>query len=212
MQQGPGRFELILSLQEVVVLFFVMIVLFTGLLFFGYRVGYTQSSNNIQYQSKPLAPAQETPQFDQERPTVEAEPEIRMENSAPAQPEGHPLFAPPFAGHAAGDAGLLAQVFEPPSFGARPQQPCRAGSPGADSPRPPQSKASIKNRLTPEASADWGTVSRGDDLELARQPAQESAADAISDSGAAEEDPSKPDAVDCVPAPAYRRVLRSIAC
>jgi len=89
MQKGPGRFELTLNLNEVIVLFFVMVALFTGLLIFGYRVGYRQSANAVQLQ-RPVAPAQESPQVEKQTPAVEVEPEIRLENS-PAQPDDGPF-------------------------------------------------------------------------------------------------------------------------
>jgi hypothetical protein len=94
MHKGPGRFELTLNLQEVVVLFFVMVALFTGLLFFGYRVGYTQSTNAMQLRPGPVEPVQEGPKVEQQAPAVEAEPELRLENSplkpgdVPADPAG----------------------------------------------------------------------------------------------------------------------------
>ena len=90
MQKGPGRFELILNLPEVIALFFVMVALFTGLLFFGYRVGYMQSANMIQMQSTPAAPAQQSPQVEKQIPAVEVEPELRLEN-APARPGDQPF-------------------------------------------------------------------------------------------------------------------------
>lgn len=83
MQKGPGRFELILNLPEVIALFFTMVALFTGLLFFGYRVGYMKSANAASAQPRPAAPAQESPQVDQQTPAPPVEPELRLENSPP---------------------------------------------------------------------------------------------------------------------------------
>lgn len=83
MQKGPGRFELILNLPEMIVLFFVMVTLFTGLLFFGYRVGYRQSAKAVEMQSAPAAPVQESPQVDQQAPATQIEPELRLENVPP---------------------------------------------------------------------------------------------------------------------------------
>jgi hypothetical protein len=92
MQKGSGRFELILNLREVILLFLVMVALFTGLLFFGYGIGYRQSTNAIQGQSAPMAPTQERPQVERQDPAVDIEPEIRLENS-PEKPGVEP-FAP----------------------------------------------------------------------------------------------------------------------
>ncbi len=83
MQNGPGKFELTLNLQEVVVLFFVMVALFTGLLFFGYGVGYRQSLNTMQSQTGALAPTQERPRVEKQAPAMDIEPEIRLENTPP---------------------------------------------------------------------------------------------------------------------------------
>ena len=122
MQNGPGRFELTLNLQEVVVLFLVMIALFAGLLFFGYRVGYTQSASAIQLESTPLAPAQENPQVEKQAPAVEAEPEIRLENS-PAKPGDQPF------GHAEpGHPGPPGQEPLARLLGDRTRRPCKADS------------------------------------------------------------------------------------
>jgi hypothetical protein len=104
MQKGPGRFELILNLPEVIVLFFVMVALFTGLLFFGYRVGYMQSAKASRTDAAPAAaaPAPEKPQVEQQVPAVQAEPELRLENT-PAEP-GDERFGP--AGSGAPDAAI----------------------------------------------------------------------------------------------------------
>lgn len=99
MQKGPGRFELILNLPEVIVLFFVMVALFTGLLFFGYRVGYMHSAKAVQTEAAPpaaAAPAQESPHVEKQVPAVEAEPEIRLENT-PAHPGPEPFGVEPGA-------------------------------------------------------------------------------------------------------------------
>jgi hypothetical protein len=69
-----------------------MIALFTGLLCFGYRVGYTQSNSAMELQSRPVAPARQEPKVEQQAPGLEVEPEIRLENSPP--PPGGQLFDP----------------------------------------------------------------------------------------------------------------------
>lgn len=122
MLKGPGRFELTLNLQEVVVLFFVMIALFTGLLFFGYRVGYTQSASAIQLESKPVTPAQENPQVEKQTPAAEVEPEIRLENS-PAKSGDQPFGpAEPGSPDPPGEEPLARLLVE------RAWRPCKADS------------------------------------------------------------------------------------
>ena len=122
MHKGPGRFELILNLPEVIALFFVMVALFTGLLFFGYRVGYMQSAKAASGPPRPAAPAQESPQVDQQTPAAEVEPELRLENS-PAGP-GDPRFEPsePGSPDPAGREPLALHA------GENPRRPCKADS------------------------------------------------------------------------------------
>lgn len=81
MERARSRFELTLNLPEIVVCFCVMVVLFTGLLLFGYRVGASQRAQVTPVQ-QPVAPAQEGPQQSEEgAPAMEMEPEIHLENT-----------------------------------------------------------------------------------------------------------------------------------
>ena len=87
MPKSADKFELTLSLPEVVVLFVVMVALFTGLLFFGYRVGNAHNNNAVELPSTPVAPAQESPGRQRQTPVGgEIEPEYRLENASPEKP------------------------------------------------------------------------------------------------------------------------------
>jgi hypothetical protein len=204
MQQGPGKFELTLSLREVVVLFFVMIVLFTGLLFFGFRIGYTQSGEAIRLQSQPLAPAQENPETNPQPPTIEAEPEIRLENSLP-QIEERALWAAALPGVAA-LSGVIAEgegKAPAPRFGEHRPWPCRAEA------RPFHVKdVAASDAVLPEA--EDSQPSHADEVQPV-QPATTPEAGATSGLEIAADQQSPPRAPDCAPIP-RRPILRSMAC
>jgi hypothetical protein len=92
------------------VLFFVMIVLFMGLLLFGYRVGFQQRANSILIEagqgSSATKPAEEPAPPVRRAPE---EPEIRMENApAPGDTPFLPTFAPAPDGPKSASPGLSA--------------------------------------------------------------------------------------------------------
>jgi uncharacterized iron-regulated membrane protein len=225
MHKGPGRFELILNLPEVIALFFVMVALFTGLLFFGYRVGYMQSAKAASGPPRPAAPAQESPQVDQQTPAAEVEPELRLENS-PAGP-GDPRFEPsePGSPDPAGREPLALHA------GENPRRPCKADSYLSLLQKTIPAKHRLGERLVEWAVAQWAvaqwadtqwaptqwapTQSAGGQSEKATSSGREPSADPepsiAAESAAVEPQGREPEAVDCG-APVDPRAARSFAC
>lgn len=203
MPKGADKFELTLSLQEIVVLFFVMVALFTGLLFFGYRVGNAHNQNAVELPPTPVAPAQEKPDSQQEVPAgVEIEPEIRLENTAPEKPN-EPLRAPAkLDGPAEGDWQPLAKGPGESSHG-----PCKADDYWSFLRQAVPSKHRFFERL-----ADWAGVPSVDDAGPAPEEHFWTSKDAATTEPALIPDSrSEPEAVGCG-APVPRRGGRSVAC
>jgi hypothetical protein len=200
MQKGPGRFELVLNLREVVLLFFVMVALFTGLLFFGYGVGYRQSAKAIQGQSTPITPMQERPQVQRQDPAANVEPEIRLENS-PAVPNdpsigpAEPLRAEPSGGKPLARQGK-----------ALPQGACRT-----DSQLSSLRKSLRENHPFAERLDEWLGTAWLDDATRSRQQGAGEPEAAIASSALSPEARDRVSAeVEC--GPIHLRAEHSVAC
>jgi hypothetical protein len=204
MHKGPGRFELILNLPEVIALFFTMVALFTGLLFFGYRVGYMKSANAASAQPRPAAPAQESPQVDQQTPAPEVEPELRLENTRPGL--GGPRFelSEPGSPDPAGRQRLARHA------GEGPRRPCKADSYLSLLRKTIQAQHRLGERLVEWADAQWTETQRNGTNRSAQEisPAEPTIA---SESAAGEPQGREPEAADCS-APVDPRAARSFAC
>jgi hypothetical protein len=199
MHKGPGKFELILNLKEVIVLFFVMVTLFTGLLFFGYRVGYKRSVSATQVPARPVAPAQQSPQTEQEAPAVEVEPEFRLENS-PERPSGEPFGAAQPDDPAASSPKPLAW-----DLAERPARPCMAGVYVAYQ----QKTLPAKHRFV-ERLGDWvDAFALQNGARSGQERTQEIESAAGSETSAFQA--RLPQAPDCRP-PAIPQVSSSVAC
>jgi hypothetical protein len=203
MPKGADKFELTLSLQEVVALFIVMVALFTGLLFFGYRVGNAHNKSAVERPATPVAPAQETPGRKDTPAGVELEPEIRLENVAPEKlddlhPEPVRMDSPdensgrPVA-HLAGEGG---------------ERPCKADNYWSFLRTAVPSKHRFFERL-----ADWaGVPSAGNEQQPTLQSSAESDdGDLASGSAFSQNSSHESEAPGCGP-PVSHRGERSVAC
>jgi hypothetical protein len=197
MQKEHGKFELALSMEELIVLFFVMVVLFTGLLIFGYRVGYSQSTNAAKVQATPAPVQQESPQIEKQTPAVQAEPELRLENS-PLKRGGQPFVSAQPGWDLSSHDPLVRQL------GEAPQHPCKAGLYLSYLRKTLPTSHRLVERL-----ADWGGVPINDASRSGRDRSHEPAAAAVNakESGSAVEAET-----DACSLPADLKASRSVAC
>jgi hypothetical protein len=200
MPKVANKFELSLSVQEIVMLFFVMVALFTGLLFFGYRVGNAHNRNTVEAPSTPMAPAQESPSREQEAPAgVPGEPEIRLENTSPDNGgDSLPASNP-------GDPGR--ESSKPLALGGEAPHPCKADAYWSFLRKTLPSKHRFFERV-----ADWAGVPPAEDTAHAgKEQADESGVRLVPDADFFQI-PSEPsEAVECGPPPP-RLTGRSVAC
>ncbi|MEX2300259.1 MAG: hypothetical protein WD733_04945 [Bryobacterales bacterium] len=203
MPKGADKFELTLSLQEVVALFIVMVALFTGLLFFGYRVGNAHNKSAVDRPATPVAPAQETPGRKEMPAGVELEPEIRLENVAPEKLDDlHPAPAR-MDSPGANSSRPLAQL-----AGEGVERPCKADHYWSFLRAAVPSKHRFFERL-----ADWaGVPPAGDEQQPTLQSSAESEAGSfVSESAFSQNSSHDSEAPGCGP-PVSHRGERSVAC
>lgn len=198
-----NKFELTLNLQEIIVLFFVMVALFTGLLFFGYRVGNAHNQNAVDLPSTPVAPAQEKPRSQPEIPAgVEIEPEIRLENTAPSELNGPSRVPVRYGGHSEQFWPYLAEA-----AGEAPQVGCKTDNYWSFLRSAVPSKHRFFERL-----ADWAGVAPVDDSQpMSDEQLGDSKAAGATNQAPIPGSPGTTQEVGCG-APVPRRSGRSVAC
>jgi hypothetical protein len=201
MPKVANKFELSLGLQEIVVLFFVMVALFTGLLFFGYRVGNAHNRQPLDPSTAPVAPAQEGPRNEQEAPpTIDAEPEIRLENQQPGQLNDLLPAANPEDPEKE-KRKPLARV------GERPRHPCKADAYWSFLRKTLPSRHRFFERV-----ADWAGIPPAEDTPQGEQQrADESGAGYAAGTNYFETSGEEAEAVECGPPPP-RLTGHSVAC
>lgn len=203
MPKGADKFELTLSLQEVVALFIVMVALFTGLLFFGYRVGNAHNKSAVERPATPVAPAQETPGKKDTPAGVELEPEIRLENAPPEKLDGLQQAPARMDSPGENSGRRLAQL-----AGEGVERPCKADNYWSFLRAAVPSKHRFFERL-----ADWaGVPSAGNERRPTLQSSAEpDAGNFLSESAFPQNSSHASEAPDCGPPVSYRGE-RSVAC
>ncbi len=203
MATGADKFELTLNLQEIIVLFFVMVALFTGLLFFGYRVGNAHSQNAVDLPPTPVAPAQEQPRSQPELPAgVEIEPEIRLENTVPGELNGPSRVPVRFGGAPEGVWLPLAEAAS-----EAPQVGCKTDDYWSFLRSAVPSKHRFFERL-----AEWAGVPAADDAQaFSGEPLGDTNDPAAADGTLIPGSHGESQKTDCG-APVPRRSGRSVAC
>jgi hypothetical protein len=179
------------------------VALFTGLLFFGYRVGNAHNKSAIERPATPVAPAQETPGRKEMPAGVEIEPEIRLENVPPEKLDDLQQ-APVRMDSPRGERpNPLAQ-----RVGEGTQRPCKADNYWSFLRTAVPSKHRFFERL-----ADWAGVPPADnEQETTQQSSGESdAGSLVSESTFSQNSGHESEAPGCGP-PVSHRGERSIAC